>query len=149
MTKNILTPTNLNVTELEQKIAPMFYSSVLLDSLWGGVDSYTVGDNSWHWDYTEGRMESFMGASYDPIGVITGNAGGYENYWSCTELRLDSYLGNSYDPMSIIYGNIGGYVDTWSQTQTYTNNAMDWLGYGNWNNTVNSVDQYLNNWLYW
>ena len=146
MSKKVLTPINLNVEELEQKIAPMFYSSVLMDSLWSNVDSYTVGDNSWHWDYTETRMESFLGASYDPIGAVSGNATGYASYWPHTQLKLDSYLGTTYDPMSIIYGNTGSSVNTWSQTQASTSNAFSWLGNGSLNN---SVDQYLNKWLYW
>ena len=98
----------------------MFYSSVLLDSLWGGVDAYTVGDNSWHWDYTQNRMDNYLGGS------------------------------GAYDPMGIIYGNSGGYVNHWSVTQSYTNNALNWLGHSpSWSYTQNSVNAYLNSWLYW
>lgn len=206
MTKMTISLTSLEIKELEQKIAPTFYSSVLLDSLWGGVDSYTVGDNSWHWDYTEGRMDSYLGNStgYDPMGIISGSTdpvttsnpvvdslwSGVDSYtvgdnswhWDYTEGRMDSYLGNStgYDPMGIIYGSTdpaatsNPVVDSlWGGVDSYTvgDNSWHWdytemrmdsyLGdsgsydpmgiiYGGSSSvSYNPVNDYLNQWLYW
>lgn len=80
MSKKVISPVNLEVKELEEKIAPTYYSNVLLGSLFNGISNYVGGDNSWHWGDTYNRMSSYLGYNYDPMGVIYGNYQPYHNY---------------------------------------------------------------------
>jgi hypothetical protein len=127
MSKKIISPESLEIKELEEKIAPFYFSNVLVDNLWSGVDSYTIGDNSWHWDYTANNMGSYLGYNYDPIGLIGGSSsvgssvnvlndslwssvdsytvGDNSWHWGYTASNMSNYLSYNYDPMSIIYGS--------------------------------------------
>ena len=127
MSKKVITPDAIEVKELEQKIAPYYFSNILVGSLFSGVDSYTVGDNSWHWDDTASRMGSYMGNNYDPMSLIGGSNSvsssanvvtnslysGLDSYtggdnswhWGDTASRMGSYLGSNYNPMGIINNN--------------------------------------------
>lgn len=132
----VISPNDLEVKELEEKIAPFYFSSVLTSSLFSGIDAYTIGDNSWHWGTTEYNMGNYLGYDYDPIGTIGGTSsysgGGslwdstfarIDNYtygdnswhWGTTAYNMGNYLGYNYDPMSIINSNYSNnYFDYWS-----------------------------------
>jgi hypothetical protein len=91
MTKKVITPENLEVKELEAKIAPVAYSNVLISSLFNGVNQYVAtGGNSWQWNYTQNTMQNYLGYNYNPMGIINNS---YQPYsYSVNSNYLSNYL---------------------------------------------------------
>ena len=127
MSKKILRLEDLEVTELESKIAPYY-----LSSLFGGyVDQWAV---------TQYQADSALNYlnSYD-----NSYGSGYTTQWGATQSYAQNainYLNNSYGyydqwsyTQDLAYGAINsinntyGYYDQWAYTQNYAQSALNYL----------------------
>lgn len=129
---------NLEILELEQKIAP----GVLNASLFGGIDLFNAGstpvaDYSYFdtgWSNTQIGIESYVQNSYDPMDIIQGSG------WGQTVSQTESFL----DPISV------GYTSNWDVTSYYADSAINYLhnqpGYAlsQWSVTVYQTESALN-----
>lgn len=99
---------NLEIIELEQKIAP----SILNASLFAGIDAFNSGSSPL-WNYCETRINTNFDIDYNPMNIIHGGGSGWEQTVSQTQSTLN--------PISV------GYASNWQVTSFYADSAINYL----------------------